>query len=60
MIPWLIVLNKLIVAYFAVVLPFYGLLIVAALWSSARYRRTLKNRPFQQLRRSALTPPVSI
>ncbi|MBI1955162.1 MAG: glycosyltransferase family 2 protein [Acidobacteria bacterium] len=60
MIPWLIVLNKLIVAYFAVVLPFYGLLILAALWSSARYRRTLKNRAFQQFRRSALTPPVSI
>ena len=60
MIEWLVLLNHVIVAYFAVVMPFYGLLIVAALWSSARHRRTLKGRPLRQLFQSSLTPPVSI
>jgi cellulose synthase/poly-beta-1,6-N-acetylglucosamine synthase-like glycosyltransferase len=59
-IEWLVLLNHVIVAYFAVVMPFYGLLIVAALWSSARHRRTLKGRPLRQLFQSSLTPPVSI
>jgi len=57
---WLVLLNKLIVVYFAVVMPFYGLLIVAALWSSARYRQTLKGQALQRFLKSSLTPPVSM
>ena len=60
MLLWLVLLNKLIVVYFAVVMPFYGLLIVAALWSSARYRQTLKGQALQRFLKSSLTPPVSI
>ena len=60
MILWVAFLNKLIVLYFAVVLPFYSLLVVAALWASARYRRTLKGQPLFRFLRSNLTPPVSI
>ena len=60
MLPWLVLLNKLLVAYFAVVMPFYGLLIVAALWSSSRYRQTLKGQALQRFLKSSLTPPVSI
>ena len=60
MVPWVVLLNKLLVAYFAVVIPFYGLLVVAALWASARYRRLLKSQPMFRFLRSPLTPPVSI
>ena len=60
MVQWLILLNHLIVAYFAVVMPFYGLLVVAALWSSARYRRMLQGQVLRRFLHSSLTPPVSI
>jgi len=58
--PWLELLNRLLVAYFAVVMPFYGVLIVAALWSSARHRRMLKGQTLRRFLGSPLTPPVSI
>jgi len=59
-VQWLVLLNHLIVAYFAVVMPFYGLLVVAALWSSARYRRMLQGQVLRRFLHSSLTPPVSI
>ncbi|MBI4458745.1 MAG: glycosyltransferase family 2 protein [Acidobacteria bacterium] len=60
MIQWLILLNKLIVAYYAFALSAYGLLIVAALWSSGRHRKMLKGQTMQRFLGSTLTPPVSI
>ncbi|MBI1956198.1 MAG: glycosyltransferase, partial [Acidobacteria bacterium] len=60
MVQWLILLNKLIVAYYALALSAYGLLIIAALWSSSRHRKALKGQTMQRHLVSTLTPPVSI
>ncbi|MBI2815563.1 MAG: glycosyltransferase [Acidobacteria bacterium] len=57
---WVVLLNKLIACYYALVLPVYAVIIVAALWSSYRHRQALKCRALQRVRESPLTPPVSI
>lgn len=57
---WLILFNHFVVYYYSLAIGCYLLLVVAALFSSARHLRHLRGQALRQLLDSPFTPPVSI